>query len=286
MILLVISLCIFVSAFLLVYSWESVIQGPGTNRLLNSINRLTLEYDETLKDLFVQGQDPKFLAWVHYFRHAIAFLVGYLFLNLGIAILLAISAHFAPRLLIDHLRKRRWERFDDQISDSINMLASSTRAGMTLVQAVETVAANMPAPSSQEFRLMMNEYEHGHPLVQVLENARKRISTDNFNIVSTAIIVNREKGGNLTEVLEKIATAVREISRLEKKIRTETSSVRFSANIMMFMPLVIGFLFYLIEPESISLLFNHPIGNVILCAVVVLNFMAYMAIRKIINVEL
>jgi tight adherence protein B len=197
----------------------------------------------------------------------------------------AVVAYFAPPWIFRFLKTRRLDRFDEQLVDAVNVLASSARAGLSLVQAIEAVALNMPPPVSQEFGLLLKEYEYGTSVEKILESARERLKRPNFSIVATAIIVNREKGGNLVEVLDKIGSSVREIFRLEKKIKTETASVRFSAKLMAAMPMVIGIIFYFIEPSSMELLFTDPVGTVILFFVIVLNVVALVIIRRIVNVE-
>lgn len=196
-----------------------------------------------------------------------------------------LAVYFAPPWIFRFLKTRRLNHFDEQLVDAVNVLASSARAGLGLVQAIEAVATKMPPPVSEEFGLLHKEYEYGTPIEKVLESARDRLKRPNFSIVATAIIVNREKGGNLVEVLEKIGSSVREIFRLEKKIKTETASVRFSAKLMAAMPLVIGIIFYFIEPSSMELLFRDPVGTVILFFVIVLNVIALVIIRRIVNVE-
>jgi len=285
---LIASFAVFGSVFWIVRSVVSMRRSGVEDEGLSPsrIDILSSYYEEKLNDLFIQNPKLRLLAFLHFFRHVIAFVVGIVLLNLVMAFALAIFVHFVPAMVLKALWKRRWDRFDDQIPEAVNMMTSSVRAGLTLVQSLETASLNMPAPSSQEFGLMLKQYEHGQSLIQVLQTARERIPTSNFKIVSTALIVNREKGGNLTEVLEKIGTSIREISRLEKKIKTETSSVRFSSNIMMFMPAVIGVFFYTIEPESIEILFTTLLGNFLLLIIVALNVIAYAAIRKIINVAI
>ena len=104
--------------------------------------------------------------------------------------------------------------------------------------------------------------------------------------MTTALIVNRDKGGNLIEVVDKISSSLREITRLEKKIKTETASVRFSAKLMALMPLTIGIIFYFIEPSSMELLFTDFVGSIILFLVVVLNVVAMVIIQRIVTVDI
>ena len=178
------------------------------------------------------------------------------------------------------------DRFDDQLVDALSLIASSARAGLSLVQALEAAAVKMAAPASEEFGLILKEYQHGTPIERALVNARERLGRPNFSIVATALIVNREKGGNLIEVVDKISSSLREITRLEKKIKTETASVRFSAKLMSLMPLTIGIIFYFIEPSSMELLFTDFVGSIILFFVVLLNVVAMVIIQRIVSVDI
>jgi len=293
-ILLGASACIFIAVGLVVYNSRGLLLSVPTAKvsekviapLLRRLSKLTSEYEELLADLFIRNKNPKTVAVLHLLRHVIVFLLGLIFLNFLFAAGLMVLVHFAPKQVVQYLRRKRWEQFDEQIAQATNVLASSVRSGLTIVQALDSVVTNMPSPTNQEFRLIVSEYNHGKPLVEVMERARTRIPSPNFNIVSTALVVSREKGGNLREVLENISNAISEITRLEKKIKTETSSVRFSANIMMFMPAVMAAFFYMIDPDSVRSLFTTFLGNIILLCVIVLNIVAYVVIQKIVNVEL
>jgi tight adherence protein B len=170
--------------------------------------------------------------------------------------------------------------------DALGLLASSARAGLNLSQALEAAAEKMPAPACQEFGLIVKEFQYGTSIERALTNARDRLGRPNFAIVVTALIVNRDKGGNLIECLDKISSSLREITRLEKKIQTETASVRFSAKLMALMPATIGIIFYFIEPSSMELLFTDLVGNVILAIVVALNIVAFIIIQRIVAVEI
>jgi tight adherence protein B len=242
--------------------------------------------EKEFSELFLHHVSPGPIAHLVALRIPIAATLTYLLTASWLfAVGAAVLAYFAPPWVFRLLKKRRFERFEEQLPDAVSVLASSARAGLSLVQALESVAQKMPPPASEEFGLLVKEWQHGTPVETALEAARSRLNLPNFSIVATAIMVNREKGGNLVEVLDKISSSVREIFRLEKKIKTETASVRFSAKLMAAMPLVIGLIFYLIEPASMELLFTDPVGTIILFFVIVLNAVALVIIRRIVNVE-
>jgi len=246
----------------------------------------TAAMEKEFSELFLHNLPARQLAHLAEWRIPIVAAVVYLLTSSWLFTAgAAVVAHFSPLWIFRFLKRRRFERFEEQLPDAVNVLASSARAGLALAQALESAAREMPAPASQEFDLIVQRYKHGSSVEQALLEARARLNLPNFSIVATAIIVNRDKGGNLVEVLDKISSSVREIFRLEKKIKTETASVRFSARLMALMPLVIGIIFYLIEPSSMELLFTDPVGTIILFFVIVLNVVAMVIIRRIVNVE-
>jgi tight adherence protein B len=238
-------------------------------------------------DLFLLNLSPRVFAHLYLLRVPLVAVVVFVVTgSIPFLVLSGLGAYFAPRLILEYLKRRRMERFDDQLVDALALIASSARAGLSLVQALEAAAVKMAPPASQEFGLILKEYQHGTPIERALTNARDRLCRPNFNIVTTALIVNREKGGNLIEVVDKIASSLREITRLEKKIRTETASVRFSAKLMSLMPLTIGIIFYFIEPSSMELLFTDFVGTIILFFVVLLNVVAMVIIQRIVTVDI
>jgi tight adherence protein B len=166
----------------------------------------------------------------------------------------------------------------------LELLANAVKSGQTLPQALAVVSAQTPPPLSQEFGLMVREYELGVALDRVLVNARERLGSKQFTLAVSALLVSREKGGDLPETLERIAAAMREINRLEEKVRIATAEGRKSARTMAAMPFVLGVMLYLMDPGSFSLLFTDVLGNVILAAAVALSVTAFLWIRRIVNV--
>jgi tight adherence protein B len=244
------------------------------------------ELRAAFSELFLLELSPRMFAHLKVNRVPLAAVLIYVCTGTApMAAVGALLAYVAPGLILALLKRRRMESFDEQLVDALGLLASSARAGLGLVQAFEEAAMKLPAPACQEFGLLLSEFRHGTPIERVLGNARRRLARPSFSIVATALMVNREKGGNLIEVLEKISASLREISRLEKKIKTETASVRFSAKLMSLMPLAIGIIFYFIEPSSMELLFTDFTGGVILFVVVLLTVVATVIIQRIVTVE-
>jgi tight adherence protein B len=180
---------------------------------------------------------------------------------------------------------RRRRRFDAQLVDGLVGLANSLRAGMSLPQAVEQVAKDMPAPLSQEFAQIHQEYSLGKPIEQAFEDTRDRVRSRNFDLAVSAFKVGKERGGNVAEVFEKIAASVREIYRLEEHIRTVSTQGRSSARFMSLMPAVFLVLLYGMDSEGTLSLFREPVGLVVLTVVLVFNVIGHLWIRRILAVD-
>lgn len=261
---------------------------PATEALyLKRVAVAEAQLKKIFSDLFLLDLSPRLFAHPMVLRIPLVALVTFaLTSSVPFTFLTAVSAYFAPRMILQYLKRRRMDRFDEQLVDALSLMASSARAGLTLVQGLKETASKLTGPASEEFGLFVKEYEHGTPIDRVLINARERLKRPNFSIVATALVVNRDKGGNLIEVLDKISSSLREITRLEKKINTETASVRFSAKLMSLMPLTIGIIFYFIEPSSMELLFTDFVGTIILFFVVLLNVVAMIIIQRIVTVDI
>lgn len=226
--------------------------------------------------------------------------VGYEFLS-GIAIgamvhmvlwapfmsLLGFSVgYLLPGFVMSKREMNRRERLEYQLPDAMTTLASSVRAGLSLPNAIGETARKMPAPLSQEFALIHREYESGMPLNDVLKSASARLASRQFNLMSSALVINRERGGDITDILERIGASLRELYRLEQKLKTETAGARLEGIIMLFVPPVVLTMFYFAQPDLVNTLFTTPIGIVI--AIIATAFMvaAYYWIQKIVNEDL
>lgn len=202
---------------------------------------------------------------------------------------MALVAGFAIWKVIDGepaaaLRKRR-KAFDGQFVDSLIGLSNCLKAGMSLPQAVEQNAKDMPAPCCEEYDTIFQEYRLGKPIEQAFGDASERIESKNYDLAVLAFKAGKERGGNVAEVFEKIGASIREIWRLEQHIETVSTEGRSSARFMTFMPAVFLGLLYVMDAESTSLLFTDPVGMGILTGVVVLNLIGHFWIRRILAVD-
>lgn len=200
-----------------------------------------------------------------------------------------------PRTYVRTMAKRRMQAFDGQLSDTLNLWVNALRSGYSVLQSMEAIATELPAPVSVEFERVVQEVRLGLSVEQALANMYRRVPSEDLDLVITAVNIQREVGGNLAEVLDTISFTIRERVRIKGEIRTLTAQGRVSGWIISLLPLVLGFILYLINPEYVSELWvrEEPwiFPQIIPCGWVVIAFSLMMigagayAISRIVNIE-
>ena len=202
-----------------------------------------------------------------------------------IAVIAFILSFLAPRLYIRILRARRLRAFDGQLSDTINLMVNSLRAGYSVMQAMEAVASEMAQPIAGEFGRVVQEQQLGLSVEQALANMLRRIPSDDLDMMITAVNVQREVGGNLAEVLDSISYTIRERVRIKGEIRALTAQSRWSGYMISLVPVILSVVIYLINPDFMSLLFTNRCGWVMIAAGVLGIILGFIVIAKIVNIE-
>jgi len=192
---------------------------------------------------------------------------------------------FAPRLYVRLLHRRRLQAFDDQLSDTINLMVNGIRAGYSVMQAMEAVSREMGPPIAVEFERVVREVQFGLSLEQALGNMLRRVPSADLDLMVTAINVQREVGGNLAEVLDAISHTIRERVRIKGDIRALTAYGRGAGNLLSAMPVIVTIVVYLISPDFMSQLFVHPCGWVMIGVAVVGIVAGFLIIRKIVDID-
>ncbi|MEP0804964.1 MAG: type II secretion system F family protein [Chloroflexota bacterium] len=221
------------------------------------------------------------LAWLLQ-GHPLSFVIG------------AVIGFFIPRFYVKRQQAQRIRKFDDQLGDMLNLMVNGLRAGYSTMQAMEAVSRELPSPISDEFRRVVQEMQIGIPMEKALDNLLRRIPSDDLDFVVTAINVQREVGGNLSEILDTISFTIRERVRIKGEIRTMTASVRASGTILSFIPLGLGLALWFISPEYIGTFFaptnflglGQPLCGIIAMTVIVgLIVAGYFVMMKIADIE-
>jgi tight adherence protein B len=202
-----------------------------------------------------------------------------------ITVIACLAGFFGPWIYVTLMRGRRLRAFNDQLSDTINLMVNGIRAGYSVMQAMEAVSEEMGPPISEEFGRVVKEVQLGLTLEQSLDNMLRRITSDDLDMMITAIKVQREVGGNLAEVLDAISYTIRERIRIKGEIRALTSYGRGAGNLLTAIPIILSGVIYLISPEFMSQLFSDPCGWIMIGTSIAGIVVGYLVIRKIVDIE-
>jgi tight adherence protein B len=165
------------------------------------------------------------------------------------------------------------------------MLSSGLRAGFGLLQAMEAASEQISAPLSVEIRRTLRDTAMGASVDQALTALNERVGSPDFDIVITAVLIQRSVGGNLAEILDNVAHTMRERERIRGEIRTLTSQQRLTGYVIGGIPIGLLLVFGLISPEFTGTLFTDPLGRMMLAGAAVSEFIGFMVIQKIVNIE-
>lgn len=219
---------------------------------------------------------------------AAAFFVCFLVLTGSplLGILAGGLAGAVPRLVIGVLVRRRIFRFEEQLPDAVALLARAIRAGHPLSAGIRMVAEESPEPTASEFRQLFEENRFGLPFEEALLGMCSRMPLPDLRIFATAVLVQREVGGSLAEILDKMGITIRERFALRRQLRTYTAQGRLSGYILGAMPIFLGLAIYTMDHAYMSLLFTEPAGRVAVAVAIVLQVIGYLWIRRIIDIEM
>jgi len=202
------------------------------------------------------------------------------------AALAAIAGLSFPFMYAKRLKKRRIRRFEDQFPEAIDLLGRSIRAGHAFPTGLKVVGEESPDPMAAEFRQIFDEQKFGLPLEDSLMGLADRIDMVDVRIFVTAILIQREVGGNLAEILDKISYTIRERFTLQRQIRVYTAQGRMTGYILAGLPILLGLAIAALNPQYMAILFEDPMGKVLIAAAAVLQFLGFLLIRRIIDIEI
>jgi tight adherence protein B len=183
------------------------------------------------------------------------------------------------------MRKQRLKRFEAQLPDGLVMISGAMRAGASLSIALESLVKEQPAPLSQEFELFLKEQRLGVEFEDSLKKMEKRIPLPDFSMLVTALLINREVGGNLAETMETLGTTLRRKGMMEGKIASLTSQGKLQGIVMAGLPILLGVLLNFIEPEAMSKLWTTTVGYLVMIVIIVMEMLGYFMINKITSID-
>lgn len=191
----------------------------------------------------------------------------------------------APRYMLDDMIAKRRIVLRDQLVRAVVGLANAARAGVSLPQGLEIVAADTPEPLAAELRRIVSDYQAGRPLPTTLRETAERLSLEPFSIFVNSILVCLERGGKVTFALERIAEGLQELQRLERKLEADTANGRRVALLMGLFPLFFLAGFTMLDPQSMGYLYTTFVGQLVLLGVGALVFFSVLWCKKIMSLD-
>jgi tight adherence protein B len=199
----------------------------------------------------------------------------------------AVLGAFAPRFYVKRQQGVRLRRFDEQLSDMLNLMVNGLRAGYSTMQAMEAVSKEMPTPMNDEFHRVVQEMQLGIPMEAALNNLLRRIPSPDLDFVVTAINVQREVGGNLSEILDIISFTIRERVRIKGEIRVMTAQVRASGTLLALIPAGLALMLWFLNRDYLMSFFDAgPVcGWSAIAVIVIMIISGYFVMMKIADIE-
>lgn len=182
-------------------------------------------------------------------------------------------------------RNRRFQRFEETFPEAIDTLARAVRAGHAFTMAVEIICNELAEPAATEFRKVYEEQKYGLPVREALLNLTERMPLVDVKFFVTAVMLQRETGGNLAEILDNLSYMIRERFKILRQVRVYTAQGRLTMMLLMALPPIIVVTMLIVNPSFIRPMFDDPIGHILLAAGITLQTIGYFIIRRIIRIE-
>ena len=194
-----------------------------------------------------------------------------------------------PNKFVQFKQGRRLKAFNNQLGDTVGLLANSLRSGYGLLQSMDLVSREAAPPISQEFRRIVQEVGLGLSLEEALNNMLRRVPSDDLDLMISAINIQNEVGGNLAEILDTISHTIRERVRIQGQIRVLTSQARYSGYVITLLPVLLAIAITMVNPEYMAPIFTFGLPPEAWCCFPVTSafmmFLGFLAIRSIVNIE-
>lgn len=191
----------------------------------------------------------------------------------------------APFVFLKHKRTRRLRAFEEQFPDGLDLISRALKAGHAFATGLKMVADEMPEPVGPEFRKTFDEQNFGLPLKDALDNLTFRVPILDVRFFATAVLIQRETGGNLAEILENLAHVVRERFKILRQVRVYTAHGRFTGYVLLGLPAALMVALSFINPEHMNLLFRQRMGQMMLAGAAVMQLIGYLWIKQVIKIE-
>jgi len=202
-----------------------------------------------------------------------------------VAVALVIGGVILPYFFVRKAKAKRLELFEQQLTDALIIVGNCLRTGLTFQQAMDSIARDMPEPISKEFGRVSREVKLGLTMEKALENMVERLGSKDFMMIVAAVLIQRQVGGNLSDILDSISDTIRERLKMKASIKVLTASGRSSGMIVGLLPVFIFFILMLINPPYIRSFFETQLGIKLLCIAGGLEIIGFLAVKRVISIK-
>ncbi|MDC3416939.1 type II secretion system F family protein [Aquibacillus salsiterrae] len=205
--------------------------------------------------------------------------------NLLMALIGSLIGFYLPKLFLVKKQKDQLNAFNDALPEMISALIGGLRAGFSFQQGLKSVAEEAASPMKEEIENVLREMQYGASVEDALNRWKERMPSDDLDLMIQAIIIQRQLGGNLATILDKIVETIRDRIKIQGQISTLTAQGRLSGAVVGLLPVVLGLLLFVIEPEYIGGLFKNPVGIVMVVVASISSGLGFLFIHKITKIE-
>jgi tight adherence protein B len=219
--------------------------------------------------------------------HALVFgLIGMWLTKMAFGLVVGGMVGFAlPFVFLQNKRTRRMRAFEEAFPEALDLIARALKAGHAFITGLKMVADEMPEPIGPEFRKTFDEQNFGLPLKDALENLTMRMPSLDVRFFATAVLIQRETGGNLSEILENLAHVVRERFKILRQVRVYTAHGRMTGYVLLALPAVLCIALSFINPDHMNTLFRERMGQMLLMVALTMQFIGFIWIRQVVKIE-
>jgi len=217
---------------------------------------------------------------------AMAFLSFAFFKGYVLSLAVFILVWNIPKVIIANRKKERVRLFDSQLNEGITIISNSLKSGYSFMQAVAVVAGETKDPFAKEFKKLLKEMSLGISEEEALKNLLTRMESEDLRLVVNAILIQKDIGGNLSEILDNISGTIRERQKIKNELKTLTAQGKLSGTIVTLLPIVLGAIIYLVNKDYIMLLFTRPLGIGMIATSIISELLGFVMIRKIVTIDI
>lgn len=208
------------------------------------------------------------------------------FQNIILAFLVFLVVWRIPNYVVASKRRERVKAFDSQLNEGITVISNSLKAGYSFLQAVSVVSEEMADPFAKEFKKLLKEMSLGLSEEEALRNLTNRMESEDLKLIINAILIQKDIGGNLSEILDNISETIRERQKIKNELKTLTAQGKLSGGIVAALPIFLGVVIFLLNPQYVSVLFTTGVGLFMVFASVISEIIGFWMIRKIVDIKM